>query len=166
MYELRILKPEIEIMRLTSWLRIRWQNSVSKELQEMVGSGKPTVSVLEETIAVSVTISISVQNRHSRILLRALLRSRVWKMRREPKVPEEPKVWEAEVPVEECFDCPAEITSKELAITHFLKSGTLQNACSTRRRVVADLVKSARKHIVRLMNNRLKGPKRMITRVQ
>ena len=36
-------------------------------------------------------------------------------MYREPKVPE------AEVPVEECFDCPARITSKELAQLHSVK---------------------------------------------
>ena len=74
-------------------------------------------------------------------------------MRRESEVPE------ARVPVEECFDCPAGITLKELAITHSVKSGTLQNACSTRPRVVADLGKSARVHIVRLMNNLVQGPK-------
>ena len=36
----------------------------------------------------------------------------------------------------ECFDALARITSKELAITHFVKGGTLQNACSARPRVV------------------------------
>ena len=35
---------------------------------------------------------------------------------------------------------------KELAITHFVKSGTLQNACSTSPRVVAGLGKSAHMH--------------------
>ena len=40
------------------------------------------------------------------------------------------------VPVVERLDGLARITSKELAITHFVKSGTLQNACSTRPRVV------------------------------
>ena len=49
---------------------------------------------------------------------------------REPEVPEE------KVPVVECLDGLARITSEELAITHFVKSGTLQNACSTRPRVV------------------------------
>ena len=44
---------------------------------------------------------------------------------REPEVPEE------KVPEVECLDGFARITSKELAITHFVKSGTLQNACST-----------------------------------
>ena len=70
------------------------------------------------------------------------------------------------VPVVECLDGHARITSKELAPIHSVKSGTLQNACSTRPREVADLVKSARMHIVRLMNNLVKGPKRMMTKVQ
>ena len=59
----------------------------------------------------------------------------------------------------ECFDGFARITSKELASTHSVKSGTLQNACSTRPRAVVGLGKSARSHIVRLMNNLVKGPK-------
>ena len=57
-------------------------------------------------------------------------------MRREPEVPEE------KVPVVERLDGLARITLEELAITHFVKNGTLQNACSTRPRVVADLEKS------------------------
>ena len=52
--------------------------------------------------------------------------------RREPEVPEE------RVPV---VDGHARLTSKELASIHSVKSGTLQNACSTRPRVVADLLK-------------------------
>ena len=55
------------------------------------------------------------QNRHSRILLRALLRGRMREMRRESEVPE------ARVPVEECLDGPARITSKELAPLHSVK---------------------------------------------
>ena len=39
---------------------------------------------------------------------------------RDPEVPEE------RVPVVQCLDSFARITSKELAITHFVKSGTLQ----------------------------------------
>ena len=85
---------------------------MNKELLEIVGNESPTGSVLEETIAVSVTISISVQKQHSRILLRALLRGRMTEMHRELEVPE------ARVPVEECFDCPARTTSKELAPIH------------------------------------------------
>ena len=58
--------------------------------------------------------------------------------------------------MEECLDGPARITSKEVAPIHSVKSGTLQNVCSTRPRAVADLGKSARMYIVRLMNNLVK----------
>ena len=71
-----------------------------------------------------------------------------------------------EVPEEECHDGLARITSKELAPIHSVKSGTLQNACSTRPRVVADFVKSALMRIARLMNRSAKGRKRMMTKVQ
>ena len=144
----------MEIMIETLWNRIKGQNSVDKELLDIVGNGKPT------GLVVSVTMSIIVQKRHSRIRLRILSCSRISEKHREPEVPEE------KVPVVECRDGPAWITSKELAPIHSVKSGTLQNACSTRPRVVADLAKSARMHIVRLMNNLVKGPKRMMTKVQ
>ena len=55
--------------------------------------------------------------------------------------------------------------TKELAITHFVKNGTLQNACTTRPRVVAGLGRSAHSHTVRLINSRRKGLKRMMTKV-
>ena len=60
----------------------------------------------------------------------------------------------------EFLDCRARITSKELAPIHSVKIGTLQNACSTRPSVVADLGKSA------LTARSMKGPKRMTTKVQ
>ena len=81
-------------------------------------------------------------------------------MRREPEVPKE------KVPVVECLDGLARITSKELATTRSVENGTLQNACSARPRVVAGLVKSARMHIVRLMNKLVKDLKRMMSKVQ
>ena len=59
----------------------------------------------------------------------------------------------------ERLDGPARITLKEFAITHSVKSGTLQNACSTRPRVVVGLGKSARSHIARLKNSLAKGQK-------
>ena len=67
-------------------------------------------------------------------------------------------------PVEECLDGPARITSKELAPIHSVKNGTLQNACSTSPRVVADLRKSALMRIARLMNSLGQGLKRMVTK--
>ena len=144
----------------TPWSRIRGQDSVDKEFLEIVGNGKPTGSVQKETIAVSITIFISVEKSHSRIFLRALLRGRMREMRREPEVPEE------RVPVVECLDGPARITSKELAPIHSVQSGILQHACSTSRRMDADLGKSALVRIARSMNNLAKGTKRMVTKVQ
>ena len=75
-------------------------------------------------------------------------------MRREPDVPE------ARVPVIECFDCFARITSKELALIHSVEGGTLQNVCSTRPRAVTDLGKSVLLRIARLMNSLAKGLKK------
>ena len=117
-FEIRILAPEMEILRRTPWSRIREQNSVDKEFLEIVGNGKPTDSVQKETIAVSAAMSISVEKLHSQMHLRILSCSRMSEKHREPEVPEE------EVPVVECLDGLARITSKELAITHFVKSGT------------------------------------------
>ena len=86
-------------MRRTPWSRIREQNSVYKEFLEIVGNGSPTGSVLlKETIAVSATISISVEKFHHQIRLRILSCSRMSEKHREPEVPEE------EVPVVECLD--------------------------------------------------------------
>ena len=59
----------------------------------------------------------------------------------------------------------ARIASQELAPIHSVKSGILQNVCSTRR-VVADLGKSALMRIARLKNSLAKGLKRMVTKVQ
>ena len=106
-----------------------------KEFLEIVGSGKPTGSVLKETIAVSATTSISVEKLHHQIRLRILSRCRMSEKHREPEVPEE------KVPVVECLDGHARITSKELGMTHHVKNGTLQHACSTRPRVVVGLGK-------------------------
>ena len=78
----------------------------------------------------------------------------------------EPEVQEARVPVVECLDYPARISSKELAPIHSVKSGILQYACSTRPRVVVGLGKSALNCTARLTNSLPKGPKRMVTKVQ
>ena len=59
--EMGSLAPEMEIMKETSWSRIRGQNSVDKEFLEIVGNWKPTGSALKETIVVSVTMSMNVQ---------------------------------------------------------------------------------------------------------
>ena len=71
---------------------------------------------------------------------------------------------EPEVPVVERLDGLARITLQELAITHFVKNGIPQSACSTRQKVDADLGTSALVHTARLMNSLAKGLKRMVTK--
>ena len=93
------------------------------------------------------------------IRLRILSCGRVSENHRGPEVPE------VKAPVVECHDDLARITLEELAITHSVKNGTLQNACITRPRVVVGLGKSAHTHTVRLMNSRRKGLKRIMTKV-
>ena len=79
---------------------------------------------------------------HHQIRLRILSCGRVSENHRGPEVPEV-KVPEVKVPVVECHDGLARITFEELAITHSVKNGTLQNACTTRPRVVVGLGRSA-----------------------
>ena len=69
------------------------------------------------------------------------------------------------------LDCRARITSKELAPLQSVKSGILQNACSTSRSMDAELEKIALTHTARLNNSLAKGPhsparrlKRMVTK--
>ena len=68
--------------------------------------------------------------------------------------------------MDECFDCPARITSKELAPLHSVKSGILQSACSTSQKMDADLGGSALMRIAKFKNSLAKGPKRIVTEVQ
>ena len=81
-------------------------------------------------------------------------------------MPREPEVPEENVQVVECLDGLARITSKGLAITHFVKSGTLQNACCPCPKMDAGLGKSALLHTAKLMNSLAKGLKKMVTKVQ
>ena len=72
----------------------------------------------------------------------------------------EPGVLEAEAQVEECLDCRARITSKELAPLHSVENGILWSACSTSPKMDADLEKCALMRIARLMNSLAKGQKK------
>ena len=144
----------MEISKQALWMRITGWNSVNNEVQENVGNGKLTGSVRKETVAVSDTTWMSVQNRHCRIRLRILSCSRMSENHREPEVPE------VKVPVVECLDGFARITSKELAPLHSVKNGILQNACSTSPKIDAGLWKSALMRIARLTNSLAKGFKK------
>ena len=64
------------------------------------------------------------------------------------------------------FDGHARNTSKELASTRSVKSGTLQNACFTSPKKDADLEICALMHTAKLMNSLAKSLKKMVTKVQ
>ena len=133
---------------------------MDKEFLEIVGNGKPTGSVSKgDYCSFRHDMTLNVAKVHHDISLRILPRGKMREMHREPEVPE------ARVAVVECLDGHARITSKELAPIHFVKSGILQNACSTTPRVFADLEKCALMRIAKLMNSLAKGP-RMVTKVQ
>ena len=70
-----------------------------------------------------------------------------------------PEVPEVKVRVVECRDGFARIPLEES-----VKDGILQNACSTRTRMVAVLGRSAHSHIVRLTHSRRNGPNRIMTK--
>ena len=74
--------------------------------------------------------------------------------------------WRQKPKLEECLDCRARITAKELAPIHSVKNGILQNACSTSQRMDADVVKSALMRTARLKNSQARSPKRMVTKAQ
>ena len=65
----------------------------------------------------------------------------------------EPEVPEGRAQVVECRDGLARITLEELAVTHFSKSGILQNACSASAKMDAGLGKSALMRMARPMNS-------------
>ena len=77
-------------------------------------------------------------------------------MRQNERKPSRTRSPRGKAPAVECRDGLARITFEEFAITHFVKHGTHQNACSTIPRVVVDLWKSAHSHTVRLTNSRRK----------
>ena len=150
---------EMEIMKGMSWLRIRRQNSVDKEFWEIVGNGKPTGSVLKETIPgfrhdTNKRAKMTQPNLSPSSFMQQNVRNA--SRTRSPR---------GKSPSGRMFRWPCK-DYQELAITHFVKNGTLQNACSTRPRVVVGLGKSAHTYTIRLMNSRRKGPKRMMTKVQ
>ena len=145
-------------LRRTPWSRIREQNSVYKEFLEIVGNGKPTGSLWKETIAVSAPKWISVEKVHHQIRLRLLSCGRMSENHPGPEVPK------VKARVVECRDGFARITLEELAITHSVKDGTLQNACTTRPRMVPFWGEVLIRHTVRLMNSRRKGPNRIMTK--
>ena len=81
-------------------------------------------------------------------------------MHREPEVPEAKSQWKG------VSIALQGLPQRNLHPKYSVENGILQNACFRSRRMDADLGKSAHTHTVRLMNSRLKGPKKMMTKVQ
>ena len=154
------MRPETEIMRQAPWSRIRGQKQREQRTLGACWQWKTNGQCSEGD---------NCSFRHD-INKRAKLTqpnpSPSSFMQQKERNASEPEVPEARVPVVECLDGLARITSKELAPLHSVKNGILQNACSTSPRVDVDLGKSARMRIARLMNSLAKGPKRMVTKVQ
>ena len=160
-YELVIFKPEMEIMRETPWSRIQ----VTKQrVQRILGDCWQWESNGQCSRGDNCSFRHDINKRGKmtpvKYVSEILSCNRMTEKHREPEVPEE------KVPVVECLDGACKDYLKGTCNNSFCKSGTLQNACSTRPRVVVGFGKSAHTHTVRLMNSRLKGLKRMMTRVQ
>ena len=105
----------MEIMRRTPWSRIREQTACTKNSWRLLAMGNQRAMCERRQLQFPPRYQISVEKLHHQIRLRILSCSRMSENHREPEVPEE------KVPVVECRDGLARITSKELAITHFVK---------------------------------------------
>ena len=147
-------------MKRAPWSRIRRQNSVDKEFLEIVGKRKLTGSVWKETIAVSVTIWISVQNRHSRILLRVLSCGRMREMLRKPEIQRQESQWKnGSIALQ---GSPQRNVHQfilwKMAPSRVLFLQDRENGCR--------FGKSTLMRIARLMDSLAKGLERMVTKVQ
>ena len=140
-------------MKGTPRSRFKRQNSVYKELWEVVGNGKATGSVLKVTIAICVTISQSVQNWHSRMRLRILSCNRMKENHREPKS------------LRKKSQCgrvsrwPCKDYLKGTCTNSFCEKWHPTECLFYKAKSGCRFGKSAPMHIVRLMNNLVKGPK-------
>ena len=137
------------------------KTACTKNSWRLLAMGKPTGNVWKETIAVSATIRISVEKLHHQIRLRSLSCSKMGEKASRTRSPrgKSPK-WV------ERLDGLARITSEELAITHPVKDGILQNACTTRPRVVVGLGEKCLYAHRQVMNNLVLGLQRIMTKVQ
>ena len=95
----------------------------------------------------------SVQKWHSRVLLQDLLRSRVWKMHREPEV------LEAEAQVGKWLDCRARIISKETCTNSFCEKRHPPECLFYKTKSCCRFGMSVRMHIDKLKNRLAKGLK-------
>ena len=121
---------------------------------------KPTGSVLKETIAVSVTILISVQK------MTQPNPSPSFFMQQDERNASKTRSPRGRSPSGRMSRWPCKEYLLGTCTTPFCENGILQNACSTSPKMGTGLGKSALMRIAGLMNSPAKGLKRMVTKVQ
>ena len=145
-------------MKGTPWSRIKGQNSGNKELWETVGSGKLTGRCSKgDNCSFRHDVNKRAKSTQPNLSERTSTRQSVKNASRTHR---QECQWKNVSMALQGF------TSKELAPIHSVKNDILQNACSTSRRMDADLVKSAIMRIARLKKGPATRPKRLATKVQ
>ena len=140
-------------MRRTLWSRIREQNSVYKEFLEIVGNGKPTGSVLKGD---NCSFRHDVNKRAKMTPSNPSSNSFMQQNERNAARTRSPR-----------GKSPSGRMSR-WPYKDYLKGTCTNSFCEKwqRPRVVVGLGKSAHMHTVRLMNSLVKGPTRMMTKMQ
>ena len=160
-FEIRVLGAEMEILRRAPWSRIREQNSVYTEFLEIVGNVKSTGNVLKETIAVSATILISVgkvtqpnPSPSSFIQQNERNASRTWRARGRSSSGRRSR-----------WPCKDYLKGNCTKFIRWIVASSRMFVLQVRKwmQICGKVLIS---HIVRLMNSRAQGPKRMMTKVQ
>ena len=145
-------------MRQAPLVRNHRENSVNKEVLEIVGNGKLTCS--EED---NCSFRHDMNKRAKSTQPNPSPRSSTQQSVKNASRTRSPR---GRTQVGKWLDCFARIDSKELAPVHAVQNGIPRSACSTRQKMDADLGKSALMRIARLMYSLAKGLKRMVTKVQ
>ena len=154
------LLSEIEIMRRTPWSRIKGQNSVCKEFLEIVGNGKLTGKIFGGD---NCSFRHAMNKRANLTQPNPSPRSST---QQSVKYASRTRSARGRSPSGKMARLPCKDYLKRTCTTPFREKWHPPECLSTRPIVVVGFGKSARMDTVRLMNSRLKGPKRMVTKVQ
>ena len=147
-YEIRILAPEMEIMKETPWSRIR--DKKKKRIQRILGDCWQWESNGQCSRGDNCSFRHDINKRGKMTQSNTSPKSFMQQDERNTSRTRSPR---GKNPSGRKSRWPCKDYQKGSCTNSFCESGTLQNACSTGPRVVVDLRSSARVHIVRLMNN-------------
>ena len=153
-YEIRILGTELEILRRTPWSRIR---GTKQRVQRILGDCWHWETNGQCVKGDNCSFRHDMNKRGKVAPSNPSPNSFMRQSERKPSRTRSPSGRMSRWP---CKDYLRGICNNS-----FCENGTLQNACTARPRVVVGLGKSARSHIVRLMNRRRKGLNRIMTKV-